>query len=132
MAIQRTIEDIIPDAVKAVHNQIRNGDGKLALQLLERLNAVKAASPSNAGDTNLTIAINTLINGKQPEKVMSHVTSDVTRMSHVTESARVVPHPSSQEGVGVDLELNAPVQNFPLLTGHAEPTVPLKPDAPAK
>jgi hypothetical protein len=93
-AIQRTIDAIIPDAVRAVHECIKAGDGKLALALLERMNALSPHRTDNTSDTSLTVAINTLIT------------------AGTTHSPVPSTHPSGHEGEGDDLNLESRGQNF--------------------
>lgn len=75
---------IVPDAVEAIHNQIRKGDGRLALKLLESMNAVAQAVPTK-GDTTLNVAINALI---QPAPTIPNVPA-ITTESVTTTSTTV-------------------------------------------
>jgi len=97
LSVTRTALDaIIPDAIEALHKTIKAGDGKLALALLERMNAIKAQPNDNRGDTSLTVAINTLIQSN-------------------SSPATVAAHPSGHEGEGDDLSLSSPRQNSPII-----------------
>lgn len=93
MSIQASIHEIIPDAVRAVHDAIKAGDARIAMQLLERMDALNRV---RAPETNssLTIAINTLM---QPSPSVS------------------APHPSAREGEGDDLSVCSRGQNLPKL-----------------
>lgn len=78
------LSTLIPKAIAAIERCLDNGDGKLGMQLLERLNAIRPDTREN-DSASLTLAINTLI----------------------------TTHPSSREGGPPDVSLKARGQNSP-------------------